>query len=793
MTTTTTRLAAAIALTAMAAGCGGGGGGGIARSAGGGPSAPGSGQISSPAPRPSPLQGAIGGYENDAEYEAAWGLRQINAATAYARIALRDGAETAPGAGARVAVIDNGIDSGHWEFDSSRLTESGLADPDKDHGTAVASIIAATRDGPVPDDPPELSDHDFHGVAWGIDHLEMYAVRLGSADPDEDYRGSTPTNVESNVDWLARQFSMLTRPADFVNMSFSIKGLVENYLSTSFGPLYAPAIRTLAQPGTATGKTVLVIAAGNAHGNKCSSPEPNCVEGELDASSPTLYAGLPVLEDTLRSHVVAVVATDDQGDIASFSNRCGIAAKWCIAAPGDRMPVAYYQRDEQTQDEERGYARWRGTSFAAPYVTGGLAVLKHWFRSQMANEELLTRLYETAQVTPDTVSSGGACPAHLDLDGDLRDCELSSILGRGLMDLDAATAPAGTMSVVLGSRADGSGPSAQSSWFSPGHAMGDGMERSLAGSEIALFDTLNAPFWVDAGHFVREPAPTGLATRLSRWLAERDGDGAGATVSREGETALAEGAGPAGSRLQFGFGAPGAGHMSLAPHTATAKAWLGNTVLAAFASADSGGEAGVRTMEGDTHGITLAWQPADGPAGLHAGWIRETDALFGSSAEGAFGRLSSSLNFVGASGAFDAGGWRFDAAAEFGRATPEADGGMLADGSKGAFSTAFSAAAAHAFDNGTLRLSVQQPLRVESGSLSLSFPVGRTPEGAVQRRQVPVGLAPSGREIDFGIDWTEAAGPDAVWRVGAVLSHEPGHDAGRNPEVVFLAGLRIGM
>ncbi len=793
MTTTTTRLAAAIALTAMAAGCGGGGGGGIARSAGGGPSAPGSGQISSPAPRPSPLQGAIGDYENDAEYEAAWGLRQINAATAYARIALRDGAGTAPGAGARVAVIDNGIDSGHWEFDSSRLTESGLADPDKDHGTAVASIIAATRDGPVPDDPPELSDHDFHGVAWGIDHLEMYAVRLGSADPDEDYRGSTPTNVESNVDWLARQFSMLTRPADFVNMSFSIKGLVENYLSTSFGPLYAPAIRTLAQPGTATGKTVLVIAAGNAHGNKCSSPEPNCVGGELDASSPTLYAGLPVLEDTLRSHVVAVVATDDQGDIASFSNRCGIAAKWCIAAPGDRMPVAYYQRDEQTQDEERGYARWRGTSFAAPYVTGGLAVLKHWFRSQMANEELLTRLYETAQVTPDTVSSGGACPAHLDLDGDLRDCELSSILGRGLMDLDAATAPAGTMSVVLGSRADGSGPSAQSSWFSPGHATGDGMERSLAGSEIALFDSLNAPFWVDAGHFVQEPAPAGLATRLSHWLAERDGIGGRPPVSSQGGMALANGAGPAGSVLHLGFGAPGAGHMGLASRPATAEARFGDAFLSAFASTGSPGKAGVQSVEGDAHGLSLAWQPTDGTVSLRGGWIRENDALFGSRTEGAFGNLSSSLNFVGASGAFDADGWRFDLAAEFGRATPDAADGMLADGGKSALSSAFSAEAARPLANGTLRLSVQQPLRVENGSLRLSLPVGRTPEGAVQRRRVPVGLEPSGRQIDFGIDWTEEFSPDAVWRVGAVLSRQPGHNAGRGAEAILLAGLRFGL
>ena len=779
------RLAVAVGMAALVAGCGGGGGGASATGSGegGGPSAP-----RSCVDRPA------SGYAGDCEYRRTWGLAAVKAAAAYERIAERDGAGTGPGDGARVAVIDDGIDDGHWEFDSSIVTKTGATDTNKGHGTPVASVIAARRDQPFPSyaDLPRIRQADFHGIAWGIDSLEVYAFGVGTADPNLNYVGTPVADVDDRVDELADRFSALATSPDFVNMSFSTAGLVENYLSETFGPLYAPAIQTLAQ-GTSNGRAILVIAAGNHNGRKCESPEPNCVGGRLDATSPALYAGLPVLETSLRTHVVAVVATDSQGRIASFSNRCGIAAKWCIAAPGRGIRVATFEEGSEPGEVFRGYATWNGTSLAAPFVTGGLAVMKHWFRSQMENEELLTRLYETARVTPDSVPSGGSCPDYLDLDGDLSDCELSSILGRGLMDLDAATAPVGMMSFVMGNQVVNGGPPAQFSQISPGNATGNGMHRSLAGQQIALFDTLNAPFWVDAGHFVREPAPAGLATRLSRWLAKRDGNGAGAIVSREGETALAEGAGPAGSRLQFGFGAAGAGHMSLAPHTATTKARLGNTVLAAFASAGSGGEAGVRTMEGDTHGITLAWQPADGPAGLHAGWIRESDALFGSSTKGAFGSLSSSLNFVGASGAFEVGGWRFDMAAEVGRAAPDAAGGLFTDENRNAFSTAFSVGAERPLADGTLRLAVQQPLRVESGSLSLSLPVGRTPEGAVQRRKVPVGLAPSGRQIDFGIDWTEAVAPDAVWRVGAVLSHQPGHDAARGPEVVFLAGLRMGL
>ena len=776
------RLAVAVGLAALAAGCGGGGGGpGASAARSGGPSAL----------RPC-VDHPASGYAGDCEYRRSWGLAAVNAADAYERIAGRDGAGTAPGDGARVAVIDDGIDDGHWEFDSCIVTQTGATNTDKEHGTPVASVIAGRRDQTFPNyaNLPRIRQLDFHGVAWGIDSLEMHTIPLASGVPGRKYEGVSVADVDGLIDGLADLFSALTTSPDFVNMSFGVDGLIENYVGETFGPLYGPAIQTLAQTGITSNKAILVIAASNDHGLPCESPEPNCVGGRINATSPALYAGLPVLEESLRTHVVAVVATDRQGRIASFSNRCGIAAKWCIAAPGRGIRVATFEEGTQPGTVFRGYGTWYGTSFAAPFVTGGLAVMKHWFRSQMANEELLTRLYKTARVTPDPVPSGGSCPAHLDLDGDLSDCELSSILGRGLMDLDAATAPVGMMSMVLGNQLNSGGP-AQFSQVLPGQAMGNGMRRSLAGQQIALFDTLNAPFWVDAGHFVREAAPAGLATRLSRWLAEPDGDGSGAPVSDEGETALAEGVGPAGSRLQFDFGAPGAGHMSLASHTATAEARLGNTVLSAFASTGSGGEAGVHTMEGDAHGLTLAWQPSDAQAGLRAGWIRETDALFGSSAKGAFGRLSSSLNFMGASGAFDAGGWRFDAAAEVGRATPEAARGMLADGGRNAFSSAFSAGAARPLANGTLRLSVQQPLRVESGSLNVSLPVGRTPEGAVQRRQVPVGLEPSGRQVDFGIDWTEAVAPDAVWRVGAVLSHEPGHDAGRDPEIVFLAGLRM--
>ena len=802
--------AAAAALAMLAAGCVGRGGSGMV----GGdppptdPDPPSAVRVPPPAARPAGLRALADPYESDAEYGNAWGLRQIDAATAYARIARRDGAGTAPGAGAQIAVIDDGIDVGHWELDPRRIgrtdpdaavsdsppTDPPPVDPDPSptvgrHGTAVASVIVARRDGPV---PSEHARSDFHGVAWGIDHLQMTLVGLASADPDQIYVGTDPADVDHEIGFLAEQVSELTS-GDFVNMSFGVSGLTENYLDESFGPYYAPSIRALAQPDAAGGRKILVIAAGNDHGHRCEAPEPNCVQGRIDASSPGLYAGLPALEASLRGHVVAVVATDREGRIAVFSNRCGIAAKWCIAAPGDKVPVAATGIDPDTGQTTRGYAEASGTSLAAPHVTGGLAVLKHWFRSQMANEALLGRLYATARVTPDAVAPGGSCPAHLDLDGDRSRCELSSVFGRGVMDLGAATAPVGETAIALGGRLEAGALPARSSGIVSGRAMGDALSRGLAGRKIAVFDALGAPFWIDAAGFARGAPRAALPARLSHWLAENGGAGTAPSVAGAGGPGTAFAAGPAGSGLRVGLGTPKGAHMSLAGLPAAARARFGNAVLSAFASTGLGGEAGERRLDADMRGLALAWRPDGGGTDLRVGRIGETGSFLGSSADGAFGRLSSNLTFLGASRTFEAGVWRVGLSAEVGRAMRDATGGIVADTGPPAFSTAFSAGAARALARGTLRLSLRQPLRIESGRLRLSLPVGRTPAGAVVRRRVAVDLEPSGRQIDFGVDWTREVASDSVLRIGTRLIHEPGHVAGGNPEAVVFAGLRIGL
>ena len=774
-----------------------------------------------PPPTPITFEDAKTEYESDSEYY--WPHALVGASTAYARIAARDGAGTAPGAGAVVGVIDSYLDRTHWELSGiPGISECGLRNNgvlscgSGLHGTFVASIIAAQRNQVTPDAPTDeirrwREEVDFHGIAWGIDRLDFLSIPLGGSSLQVATPRSVLTNsenlLEQSVRRLSDDFSRLTSLApqhiDFINMSFSAGGLIENYLNETWSTDYDSYIAILAQTATPTDKTVLVIGAGNAHGSDCDLQfQPNCVGGKLNATSPDFYAGLPVIESSLRSHVVAVVSVDSNGNIADTSNRCGIAAKWCFAAPGEGLRAA-------RTDHDVGYhPSVSGTSIAAPFVTGGLAVMKHWFRSQLTNEALLLRLLTTASVTPDSVVSGDTCPDHLDLDGDTSDCELSSELGRGLMDLDAATAPVGGTNIALGGHVGGAGLPPKQTRFAPGHALGDSLKLGLAGQEIAVFDELGAPFWYALDGFAHAPPrPSGL-TRLEAFMAWPSEDrrpgittdalsGTGSTGSMTSgtEPPLLGGFAPMNRDFgreepQLGFlasptsGTVG-GHLSLAEQAPAVRIQGRNGLGFAVFSTEG--------MEGRSpaSGAMLSWQQPDAPIGLRGGWLSERESMLGSRSTGAFGRLGSGTGFLGLKGRTQLGGWWLDASAELGFAYASTRGGMLA-GVSPLLSSAFAMRAERQLgERDWLRFSISQPLRVESGHARLSVPTGRTPDGRVLRRPVSVDLSPSGRQIDVSARWEKRLGGGGSVRVGATWTLDPGHEAAASSDVMLLAGWRL--
>ena len=56
--------------------------------------------------------------------------------------------------------------------------------------------------------------------------------------------------------------------------------------------------------------------------------------GNNGRNQPSIHSGLPAHDPNLTKGWLAVVAVDSNQQETIYSNRCGLAADWCLAAPG---------------------------------------------------------------------------------------------------------------------------------------------------------------------------------------------------------------------------------------------------------------------------------------------------------------------------------------------------------------------------------------------------------------------------------------------------------------------------
>ena len=124
--------------------------------------------------------------------------------------------------------------------------------------------------------------------------------------------------------------------------------------------------------------------------------------GNEGGVQPNLNASLPKLFSDLESGWLAVTAVNAAGGsngysssdkvpgmISSYANRCGVAANWCLAAPGDFISSS-------------SGGRVFGTSFAAPAVTGAAALVQQaypWMNADLIRQTILstaTDMHDTA-------------------------------------------------------------------------------------------------------------------------------------------------------------------------------------------------------------------------------------------------------------------------------------------------------------------------------------------------------------------------------------------------------------
>jgi hypothetical protein len=715
---------AALGTTALLTACGGSGGGNVSSTPPPptvvvAPPAPAPTPTPTPSPTSTPAATTSASFDTN-EYRATVGAVSMNALAAYNA--------GATGKGVGIAIIDTGIDLQSPEFEgriSAASTpvagQASVADEDG-HGTAVAFIAAGRRNGA-----------NTHGVAFEASVIALRGDRSGSCATTGDNAGCKfgTDSIAAGVD-AARLAG-----ARVINMSLG---------GTAMPQALQAAINRATQAGI-----VIVIAAGNDGGD-----------------NPDAFAGVAGTAAANNSVIIAgSVGTTD--GISTFSDKAGTGANFFLTAVGEKI---------RAPDHTGTAYLWSGTSFAAPQISGAVALLAQAFPN-LTGAQIVDLLLTTAR----DAGAPGADPVY----------------GRGVMDLTRAFQPVGgtavagsTAAVGTASTGQTSAPMGDAKTSGMGAVILDGFERAFA-IDLARGIGRQGPSRNLAGQLVSRnrqvavaaggtsvavtlaPTPRGDVLLQPTRLTASDADTARAVAATVTQRL--------GRRTSFGFAMRG-GAEGLA-------AQMAGQATPAFLVAPSGGlgfdsmadaATALRRQVGGW-GVTAAIETGDvlsqrEQATARAGWARspyeklsigfdrqvgpvaltltaarlaERDTLLGARLGAALGSPGATSWFADAAARFDAGdGWTVGGTMKQGWTSPQvrgfAGGGLIRSN---AWSFDIGKDGLLGGDSWGLRLA--QPLRVSGGGLDLTLPTqwDYTTRSVSVWTSQHLSLAPTGRELDL--------------------------------------------
>ena len=592
------------------------------------------------------------------------------------------------GSGEVISVIDGGFLQTHIELATKTIhTPSGFTPGADDHGTGVAATAAS--DG---------STGNMVGVAPGADlalgHFNSFASMAAATD---QARGLGA--IVQNNSW-----------------GYTLDATQSNYngvFGGTSGQNYITALRNFADSG------IIVFAASN--------------DNSLNQTD--LVAGLPMfmpdIEDSFITAVNAVPSFNGSGNITSaqlLSSACLQAARWCMAADGS-VYSAYYDASAPSNSD---YMLWSGTSFAAPQISGAVALLAQAFPTLSA-QELRARLIASADNSffthTDYVNFGNGIQHGY-----------NSQFGHGFLDIAAALLPIGGSYIP---RANGGAMAMDTPLVVTNGASGNAISARLADHNIVFTDGLGSEFDAPANILTAHGAAnTDPNAFLSTQMALADLGGARAIGSAFADSVM-------GQDLDLTIG-----NIELSMLLPVAGFDASNLGVEMRSTAENGMRFGLSGLL--ENGSMLGVRPGDTSANFQSlQWSASLDMTLASNANSSLTAgaragiampLSQTAGYALTTASFNEIGLRYDAT------------GLATAGDQ-------------------LSLHASLPQAVTGGSAEFVLPVAMS-SGTPEFRSIDVSLAPTARQLDLGFDYTRPLSNNAQLVISGLHSINHGNIEG---------------
>ncbi|WP_295075752.1 S8 family peptidase [Tabrizicola sp.] len=595
------------------------------------------------------------------------------------------------GAGQVIAVVDDGFLQGHEAFAGKNVTETGSPIVEF-HGTMVASVAAGNSSTMVGVAPgADLIFSDWGNVVF--DNLRLAAIEARR-------RGA----VAQNNSW------------GFTSAFANSAGYTAIF-GDSAGQAWLSALTNYALPSGSYEGGVVVFAISN---NRFATQS-----GIMDA--------LPVLNPTLETSWIAVgnaIPIFDDNGVSAVASRessaCLQAARWCMVADGTWVGAA----------EDGGYVQASGSSFAAPQVSGALALLAQAFPN-LTPSELRARLLASA----DNAFTGFVSAGQVDLGGGFLH-SYSTEFGHGFLDIRAALLPIGPTTLAMG---DGATVKTQDYAFATGGAMGDAVTRSLEGVDLAVSDALGGEFDVAAKSFATAATPGDLAQTMAARSFGKD--------FRRARTA------PVNPLADTFAAHPGQSMDLNGPEGTRATVLMGGA---------------------EDYGIALSQRVAEGGLSIDLGLklARDGGSLMGFSGSGNSGGASMAAVTLALSTDTGAAGGFFALSGEMGVADLGSTTAITSTGQAQFNSLRLDLGGRGVLaSNDRLTIGLSMPIAVTSGAADMRVPVSMA-DGGAEVRSVGIELSPQERQMELSIGYQVPMSDASEFMMELVRAENYGNIAG---------------